>query len=115
MLFDALDRVDTEKIVSYVKARQNEDGSFGGDQYSKFSLKTFFSSTLDPHYLEILSSQDLLVCRFLKLGRILDEIDTRFSFCAVACLSLLVSSILECSISQICIIPTVFICNLRGD
>lgn len=51
-LYDALDVVNTEKIVQYITKLQNDDGSFSGDQWG--------------------------------------EVDTRFSFCAVACLALLV-------------------------
>ncbi|KAM3841925.1 geranylgeranyl transferase type-2 subunit beta isoform 3-T3 [Vipera latastei] len=50
-LYDSLDVVDVNKIVSYVKSLQKEDGSFAGDIWG--------------------------------------EIDTRFSFCAVATLALL--------------------------
>ncbi|XP_065307947.1 geranylgeranyl transferase type-2 subunit beta isoform X2 [Dermacentor albipictus] len=50
--FDALDTIDIEKTVSYVKELQQEDGSFYGDKWG--------------------------------------EVDTRFSFCAVACLALLI-------------------------
>ncbi|KAL3198549.1 hypothetical protein MRX96_014365 [Rhipicephalus microplus] len=49
--FDALNTIDIDKTVSYVKELQQEDGSFYGDKWG--------------------------------------EVDTRFSFCAVACLALL--------------------------
>lgn len=52
-MYDALDEINIDKVVSYVKERQQPDGSFTGDQWG--------------------------------------EVDVRFSFCAVATLSLLVS------------------------
>lgn len=52
-IYDALDVIDVEKVVKYVKERQQPDGSFTGDYWG--------------------------------------EVDVRFSFCAVATLSLLVS------------------------
>ena len=33
MLYDALDTIDTTKVVSYVKSLQQEDGSFFGDMW----------------------------------------------------------------------------------
>lgn len=51
-MYDALDVIDVDKVVKYVKNRQQPDGSFTGDIWG--------------------------------------EVDTRFSFCAVATLSLLV-------------------------
>lgn len=50
--YDALDTIDIEKVVKYVKERQLPDGSFTGDIWG--------------------------------------EVDTRFTFCAVASLALLV-------------------------
>lgn len=55
-MYDALDVINVDKVISYVKERQQADGSFTGDQWG--------------------------------------EVDVRFSFCAVAALSLLVSTIL---------------------
>lgn len=52
-IYDALDVIDVEKVVKYVKERQQLDGSFTGDYWG--------------------------------------EVDVRFSFCAVATLSLLVT------------------------
>lgn len=52
-IYDALDVIDIEKVVKYVKERQQPDGSFTGDYWG--------------------------------------EVDVRFSFCAVATLSLLVT------------------------
>lgn len=51
-IYDALDTIDVDKVVEYIKQRQQPDGSFTGDVWG--------------------------------------EVDTRFSFCAVATLSLLV-------------------------
>lgn len=53
VMLGKLNEIDTDAIASYVTSLQNEDGSFGGDQYN--------------------------------------EIDTRFSFCALATLHLIVS------------------------
>ena len=50
-IYNALDTIDIERVVKYVKERQQPDGSFTGDIWG--------------------------------------EVDTRFSFCAVATLSLL--------------------------
>lgn len=52
-MYDALDVINVDKVVNYVKERQQADGSFVGDQWG--------------------------------------EVDVRFSFCAVATLSLLVN------------------------
>lgn len=52
-MYDALDVINIDKVISYVKERQQPDGSFTGDQWG--------------------------------------EVDVRFSFCAIATLSLLVS------------------------
>ena len=52
-LYKALDRLDIDKTVEYIKQLQQPDGSFYGDKWG--------------------------------------EVDTRFSFCAVAALALLVS------------------------
>lgn len=52
-LYDSRDIIDVEKVVKYIKERQQPDGSFTGDVWG--------------------------------------EVDTRFSFCAVASLALLVS------------------------
>lgn len=52
-MYDALDVIDIEKVVKYIKDRQQPDGSFTGDIWG--------------------------------------EVDTRFSFCGVASLALLVS------------------------
>lgn len=52
-IYDALDIIDIEKVVKYIKERQQPDGSFTGDCWG--------------------------------------EVDVRFSFCAVASLSLLVN------------------------
>ncbi|XP_018356214.1 PREDICTED: geranylgeranyl transferase type-2 subunit beta, partial [Trachymyrmex septentrionalis] len=54
-IYDALDVINVDKVVNYVKERQQPDGSFVGDQWG--------------------------------------EVDVRFSFCAVATLSLLVNII----------------------
>ena len=54
-LYDAVETIDIDKLVSYISGLQQEDGSFFGDKWG--------------------------------------EVDTRFSFCAVACLSLLVNGI----------------------
>lgn len=54
-IYDALDVINVDKVVNYVKERQRIDGSFEGDQWG--------------------------------------EVDVRFSFCAVATLSLLVNII----------------------
>lgn len=51
-MYDSLDTIDVDKVVSYISGLQQEDGSFYGDKWG--------------------------------------EVDTRFSFCAVACLALLV-------------------------
>jgi len=51
-MYDALDVINVERLVQYVRSLQQPDGSFCGDKWG--------------------------------------EVDTRFSFCAVACLSLLV-------------------------
>jgi prenyltransferase beta subunit len=51
-MYDALDVINVDRIVQYVKSLQQSDGSFYGDKWG--------------------------------------DVDTRFSFCAVACLSLLV-------------------------
>jgi geranylgeranyl transferase type-2 subunit beta len=52
-IYDALDVIDIDKVVNYVRDRQQADGSFTGDQWG--------------------------------------EVDVRFSFCAIATLSLLVN------------------------
>lgn len=52
-MYDALEVINIDKVVNYVKERQQADGSFVGDQWG--------------------------------------EVDVRFSFCAVAALSLLVN------------------------
>lgn len=51
-MYDKVDLINIESLVSYVVSLQKEDGSFTGDKWG--------------------------------------EVDTRFSFCAVACLSLVV-------------------------
>jgi geranylgeranyl transferase type-2 subunit beta len=51
-MYDALDMINVDRLVQYVRSLQQPDGSFSGDKWG--------------------------------------EVDTRFSFCAVACLSLLV-------------------------
>jgi geranylgeranyl transferase type-2 subunit beta len=51
-MYDALDVINVDHLVQYVRSLQQPDGSFCGDKWG--------------------------------------EVDTRFSFCAVACLSLLV-------------------------
>jgi Prenyltransferase, beta subunit len=51
-MYDALDVINVDRLVQYVRSLQQPDGSFCGDKWG--------------------------------------EVDTRFSFCAVACLSLLV-------------------------
>lgn len=38
-LFDALDQLDTDKIVSFVKNLQQEDGSFAGDQWGEIDSR----------------------------------------------------------------------------
>lgn len=53
-MYDAVDLINIESLVSYVVGLQQKDGSFVGDKWG--------------------------------------EVDTRFSFCAVACLSLVVSA-----------------------
>ena len=55
-MYDAVDKINVESLVSYVARLQQKDGSFFGDKWG--------------------------------------EVDTRFSFCAVACLSLVVSAFL---------------------
>lgn len=54
-MYDAVDLINIESLVSYVVGLQQKDGSFVGDKWG--------------------------------------EVDTRFSFCAVACLSLVVSNL----------------------
>jgi geranylgeranyl transferase type-2 subunit beta len=51
-MYDALDVINVDRMVQYVRGLQQSDGSFCGDKWG--------------------------------------DVDTRFSFCAVACLSLLV-------------------------
>lgn len=53
-MYNQLDKIDTDKVVEYVKSLQKDDGSFAGDEWG--------------------------------------EIDTRFSFCAVTTLALLVNN-----------------------
>lgn len=53
IMLDRLSDINLDATASYVAARQNEDGSFGGDEYG--------------------------------------EVDTRFTFCAIAALFLIVS------------------------
>ncbi len=38
-LYDALDAIDCEKVVNYVKKLQNEDGSFCGDQWGEVDTR----------------------------------------------------------------------------
>jgi prenyltransferase beta subunit len=57
-MYDALDIINVDRLVQYVKGLQLPDGSFCGDKWG--------------------------------------EVDTRFSFCAVACLSLLVWFVGNC-------------------
>ncbi|VDK54084.1 unnamed protein product [Gongylonema pulchrum] len=51
VMLGKLNEIDINAVASYVKSRQNKDGSFGGDEYN--------------------------------------EVDTRFSFCALATLHLI--------------------------
>jgi geranylgeranyl transferase type-2 subunit beta len=51
ILVDALDQLDSDAVMNYIKSLQNHDGSFSGDKWG--------------------------------------ETDTRFSYCAVSCASLL--------------------------
>jgi geranylgeranyl transferase type-2 subunit beta len=67
-LYDAMDAIDIEAAVSFVKALQQEDGSFFGDKWG--------------------------------------EVDTRFSFCAVACLALLVIIVISLLIASLMIFVT---------
>lgn len=64
-IYDAVDIIDIESVVTYIKERQEPDGSFTGDIWG--------------------------------------EVDTRFSFCAVASLALLVSTVTE---KNPCAFPT---------
>lgn len=66
MLYDELDLVDKDSVVSFVKGLQQPDGSFMGDKWGKINYYQF------------------------DLSIIIGEIDTRFSFCAIATLSLIV-------------------------
>ena len=63
---DCLDQLDTEGVVRYVVARQQEDGSFTGDRFG--------------HTLRL--TQRLTLFRW-------GERDNRFGFCALATLALL--------------------------
>lgn len=39
ILFGVIDEIDTEKIVSYIKSMQQEDGSFFGDQWGEIDTR----------------------------------------------------------------------------
>lgn len=67
--YDAVNSIDVEGVVKYVSSLQQEDGSFTGWYHINF-----------PNIVYILS---------IISGDKWGEVDTRFSFCAVACLSLL--------------------------
>ena len=43
-LFDALDAIDTSRVVAYVKSLQREDGAFCGDEWGE----VIFCSTCSP-------------------------------------------------------------------
>lgn len=69
-MFEALDSFDLDSIAEYVRRLQNEDGSFGGDVSSEsFLFESAVGIMEDIHFI--------------------DEVDTRFSFCAVATLYLI--------------------------
>lgn len=75
-MYEKTDALDKEKIVGYIANLQNDDGSFAGDEWGNEDFLLFFDTTNKAH------DQFFVVA---------GEVDTRFSFCAIACLALLVS------------------------
>lgn len=71
-LYDSLTEIDIEGVVKYVAGLQQPDGSFAGDKWGK---QLFFPWQFEKH----------------PPSNSVGEIDTRFSFCALATLALLVS------------------------
>ena len=70
MLYDCVEVVDVEAVVRFVKELQRPDGSFVGDKWG-----LYLSLSLSPR---------------VSVSPFSGEVDTRFSFCSLACLALLV-------------------------
>lgn len=70
-LYDSLAVVDVESVVGYVRKLQQPDGSFTGDKWGGLG--------------------GCVLCADSGLCYCAGEVDTRFSFCALAILALLVS------------------------
>ncbi len=106
VLYDALDTIDTAKVIEFIKGLQQEDGSFYGDKWGRYLFR--FTHLFHPiqwvnkqaeiylnelnlimkEYNGLTNRQKYLTTCTLHIS---GEVDTRFSFCAVATLSLLVS------------------------
>ncbi len=86
-MLNATDAIDCDGVVRYVQSRQNDDGSFGGDEWSKWwcVIDERRTSNIVNRITVVLVVIDCVSC-FIP-----DEVDTRFSFCALASLYLLVS------------------------
>ena len=77
LIYDVTNEINKEKLIEFICGLQQKDGSFAGDAWGIF--KSF----------NLGNSSSVFI--FLILT---GEVDTRFSFCAVAALSLLVSQTL---------------------
>lgn len=54
-LYDSTDAIDVDKVVEYIKSLQQEDGSFAGDKWGKYSQTV----PLRPLFLTFLQIVDL--------------------------------------------------------
>ena len=79
MLYDSVEVVDVEGIVSYVKGLQKSDGSFMGDKWGEPTASQTGENEERGAHLPASSVSAA------------GEVDTRFSFCSLASLALLVS------------------------
>ena len=73
-MYDAVAEINKDKTIEFILNLQQDDGSFTGDKWGNHFLGFVFKAS----------------CLIKKLFSFLGEVDTRFSFCAVAALSLLV-------------------------
>ncbi|CAF0959716.1 unnamed protein product [Didymodactylos carnosus] len=98
-LLHGLDQLDTDDIINFIKSCQKPSGAFSpSTQHDEHLLYTLSAVQI----LVILDRLDIIdkekLCSYIKhlqqedgsfAGDDWGEIDTRFSFCAVACLSLI--------------------------
>ena len=76
-----MDAIDKEGVVKFVSSLQQPDGSFHGDKWGKKEY-----NQLSGRLIFVIED----VCLLVQCSSSAGEVDTRFSFCSLATLALLV-------------------------